>query len=145
MGSYLIFDLGVDWRFGAAHFEELLLDHDPCSNWGNWVAAAGLTGQRVNKFNTRKQLNDYDPKRDYVNHWLKSVSPAPLANSTDSKLEMALDDLVVGGRNSRTSSGGKGSRGKGKASRGYNNGVEDASKRRRWRNRVPDCDGISNS
>merc|ERR1712216_722165 len=95
VASYLILDLGVDWRYGAAHFEELLLDYDPCSNWGNWVAAAGLTGQRVNKFNTRKQLNDYDPKRDYVNHWLKSVSPAPLANSTDSKLEMALDDLVV--------------------------------------------------
>merc|ERR1719284_528156 len=71
VASYLIFDLGVDWRYGAAHFEELLLDYDPCSNWGNWVAAAGLTGQRVNKFNTRKQLNDYDPKREYVNHWLK--------------------------------------------------------------------------
>merc|ERR1719375_2633630 len=70
VASYLIFDLGVDWRYGAAHFEELLLDYDPCSNWGNWVAAAGLTGQRVNKFNTRKQLSDYDPNRDYVRHWL---------------------------------------------------------------------------
>ena len=38
--SFLIFDLGVDWRYGAAHFEELLLDYDPCSNWGNWVPAA---------------------------------------------------------------------------------------------------------
>merc|ERR1712146_39383 len=37
VASYLIFDLGVDWRYGAAHFEELLLDYDPCSNWGNWV------------------------------------------------------------------------------------------------------------
>ena len=35
--SFLIFDLGVDWRYGAAHFEEYLLDYDPCSNWGNWV------------------------------------------------------------------------------------------------------------
>ena len=26
-----------------------------CSNWGNWVAAAGLTGGRVNKFNVTKQ------------------------------------------------------------------------------------------
>ena len=71
VASYLIFDLGVDWRYGAAHFEEYLLDYDPASNWGNWVAAAGLTGQRVNKFNTKKQLNDYDPKREYVNHWLQ--------------------------------------------------------------------------
>ncbi|CAK9022198.1 Cryptochrome DASH, partial [Durusdinium trenchii] len=71
VASFLIFDLGVDWRHGAAHFEELLLDYDPCSNWGNWVAAAGLTGQRINKFNTRKQLQDYDPHREYVNHWLR--------------------------------------------------------------------------
>lgn len=28
-----------------------------CSNWGNWVAAAGLTGGRVNKFNIAKQSN----------------------------------------------------------------------------------------
>jgi len=73
VASYLIFDMGVDWRFGAAHFEELLLDHDPCSNWGNWVAAAGLTGQRVNRFNTKKQLSDYDPGCEYVDRWLRGA------------------------------------------------------------------------
>jgi len=74
VASYLIFDLGVDWRYGAAHFEEHLLDYDPCSNWGNWVAAAGLTGQRVNKFNTKKQLKDYDPQNEYVKHWLGDLN-----------------------------------------------------------------------
>ena len=29
---------GADW------FESALVDYDVCSNWGNWVAAAGLTG-----------------------------------------------------------------------------------------------------
>lgn len=24
----------MDWRLGAEHFEEYLLDHDPASNWG---------------------------------------------------------------------------------------------------------------
>jgi deoxyribodipyrimidine photolyase len=28
---------------------------DVCSNWGNWCAAAGMTGGRVNKFNITKQ------------------------------------------------------------------------------------------
>merc|ERR1719324_744345 len=70
VATYLIYDLGVDWRHGAAHFEEHLLDYDPCSNWGNWVAAAGLTGQRINRFNTKKQLHDYDPQSEYVRHWL---------------------------------------------------------------------------
>merc|ERR1711871_1181616 len=73
VASYLIFDLGVDWRYGAAHFEEHLLDYDPCSNWGNWVAAAGLTGQRINRFNTKKQLSDYDPGHEYVDCWLREA------------------------------------------------------------------------
>ena len=29
---------GADW------FESALVDYDVCSNWGNWVSAAGLTG-----------------------------------------------------------------------------------------------------
>ena len=60
VASYLVFDLQQDWRFGAAHFEALLLDYDVCSNWGNWVSAAGLTGGRINKFNIPKQSKDYD-------------------------------------------------------------------------------------
>lgn len=34
---------------------------DVASNWGNWVAAAGLTGGRINHFNITKQSKDYDP------------------------------------------------------------------------------------
>lgn len=55
MASYLILDLGIDWRKGADWFESVLTDYDVASNWGNWVAAAGLTGGRVNHFNTLKQ------------------------------------------------------------------------------------------
>jgi hypothetical protein len=40
---------GADW------FESALVDYDVCSNWGNWVAAAGLTGGRINHFNITKQ------------------------------------------------------------------------------------------
>lgn len=46
VASYLVLDLGVDWRKGADYFESLLIDYDVASNWGNWVAAAGLTGWR---------------------------------------------------------------------------------------------------
>lgn len=142
VASYLIFDLGVDWRYGASHFEEHLLDHDPCSNWGNWVAAAGLTGQRINKFNTKKQLNDYDPRREYVDHWLSNNSVGPTllkgkgAQSTADKLDMSLDDLSLNER-----SGNKG-KGKGKRSadgkgggggKGYDNKRQrDEIGQRRW-------------
>jgi deoxyribodipyrimidine photo-lyase len=81
VASFLIHDLQLDWRSGADHFEAMLLDYDATSNWGNWVAAAGLTGGRVNRFNMLKQARDYDPDAAFVHLWcpeLKSV-PAPLA------------------------------------------------------------------
>ena len=34
VASYLILDLGVDWRKGADYFESLLIDYDVASNWG---------------------------------------------------------------------------------------------------------------
>ncbi len=37
VASFLIYDLELDWRLGAAHFEELLLDADVASNRGNWL------------------------------------------------------------------------------------------------------------
>ena len=55
VASYLVCDMGVDWRRGADWFESVLQDYDVCSNWGNWVSAAGLTGGRVNHFNIVKQ------------------------------------------------------------------------------------------
>jgi hypothetical protein len=36
VASFLVRDLEQDWREGAEHFEALLLDHDVCSNYGNW-------------------------------------------------------------------------------------------------------------
>ena len=36
VASYLVLDLGVDWRKGAAYFEEKLVDYTPEANWGNW-------------------------------------------------------------------------------------------------------------
>ena len=43
--------------------------------------AAGVSGGRVNKFNTEKQGNDYDKEGDYVKLWCPEVSltQSPLA------------------------------------------------------------------
>lgn len=73
VASYFIFELGLDWRLGADHFESLLIDHDVYSNWGNWNAMAGLTGGRINRFNMSKQTRDYDPKGEYLRHWLPEL------------------------------------------------------------------------
>lgn len=78
VASYLVLDMGIDWRVGADHFESYLLDHDVCSNYGNWNAAAGLTGGRVNKFNPIKQSNDYDSNGDYIRHWIPELKDVPV-------------------------------------------------------------------
>ena len=65
VASYLIKNLGLDWRLGADHFESLLLDYDICINWGNWMGM-GTVGRRT--FNMIKQANEYDPRGDYVRH-----------------------------------------------------------------------------
>jgi deoxyribodipyrimidine photo-lyase len=77
VASYLILDLGIDWRRGADHFESLCLDYDTASNWGNWVSAAGLTGGRLNKFNITKQSRDYDANGDYLRAWLPELADVP--------------------------------------------------------------------
>ena len=40
--SFLVRDMGMDWRMGAEWFESLLLDYDPASNYGNWTYGAGV-------------------------------------------------------------------------------------------------------
>jgi len=77
VASFLALDLKQDWRLGADYFESMLLDYDVCSNWGNWVSAAGLTGGRINRFNTIKQSKDYDADGSYVRLWVPELSQVP--------------------------------------------------------------------
>jgi len=70
--SYLVHDLNVDWRRGAAWFENRLIDYDPCSNYGNWMYVAGVGNYpRPNRvFNPELQAEKYDPQRQYRANWL---------------------------------------------------------------------------
>jgi deoxyribodipyrimidine photo-lyase len=77
VASFLIFDLGVDWRRGADWFESFLVDYDVTANWCNWVFAAGLTGGRINRFNVLRQAKNYDTQGAYVRHWLPELREVP--------------------------------------------------------------------
>ena len=77
VASYLVHELNLDWRLGAAHFEELLVDYTPEANWGNWHAAAGLNGGRLNRFNVVKQGWDYDPSGIHVRLWCPELAKVP--------------------------------------------------------------------
>lgn len=75
VASYLTRDLGLDWRLGAMHFESLLIDHDPCSNWGNWTYGAGVgSDPREDRyFNIPKQTKNYDAEHKYIRHWVQEM------------------------------------------------------------------------
>jgi deoxyribodipyrimidine photo-lyase len=88
VASFLCLDLNLDWRLGADYFETMLLDYDVASNWGNWVAAAGLTGGRVNKFNIVKQSKDYDKEGEYIRHWVPELGNVPAEKIHDMKLSI---------------------------------------------------------
>ena len=72
VASYLVHDLGQDWLAGARHFEEHLLDYDPCSNYGNWMYLGGVGNDpRPNRaFNLEKQAEYYDPDEKFRKLWL---------------------------------------------------------------------------
>jgi len=71
VASFLVHDLGGDWRAGAAWFESQLLDYDCCSNQGNWlyIAGRGTDPRGGRRFNTQKQANDYDRDGAYRRLW----------------------------------------------------------------------------
>lgn len=79
VASFLTKNLGIDWRMGAAWFESLLIDYDPCSNWGNWnyTAGVGNDARGFRFFNIQKQSRDYDPQGIYVKHWLPELKQVP--------------------------------------------------------------------
>jgi deoxyribodipyrimidine photo-lyase len=74
VASYFCNELNMDWRLGAAYFEQQLIDYDVCSNWGNWAYLAGVgndpRGHRW--FNIEKQASDYDKNKAFRKLWLKS-------------------------------------------------------------------------
>lgn len=76
VASYLCNNLKLDWRYGAAYFEQQLIDYDVCSNWGNWAYLAGVGNDpRGNReFNIEKQAKDYDKLMAFRNLWLNRSS-----------------------------------------------------------------------
>ncbi|TZF81914.1 DASH family cryptochrome [Pedobacter sp. BS3] len=79
VASYLIKNLAVNWTWGAAYFEEKLIDYSPASNWGNWAAIAGVgNNPKENRdINLQKEALNYDPKGDYVRKWVPELACIP--------------------------------------------------------------------
>ncbi len=80
VASFLVKDLGVDWREGARHFMRHLVDGDPASNSGGWQwsASTGTDAQPFFRvFNPVLQGKKFDPDGAYVRTWVPELGGYP--------------------------------------------------------------------
>lgn len=76
--SFLVKDLGIDWRVGEGHFRRLLLDADVAQNVGNWQWVAGTGADAAPYFrimNPVTQSARFDPDGDYIRRYVPELSP----------------------------------------------------------------------
>ncbi|MDX2374154.1 DASH family cryptochrome [Psychrobacter sp. PP-21] len=75
VASCFIHELGLDWRYGAAYFEQHLIDYDVGSNWGNWqyLAGVGADPRGSRQFNLKKQTQQYDPEGAFIRQWQGNI------------------------------------------------------------------------
>ncbi len=78
--SFLIKDLGVDWRRGEAYFAEKLNDFDLSANNGGWqwVASSGCDAQPYFRiFNPLSQSARFDPQGKFIRRYLPQLAKLP--------------------------------------------------------------------
>ncbi|MBE0363193.1 deoxyribodipyrimidine photo-lyase [Pseudoalteromonas ulvae UL12] len=71
VASCLVNELQLDWRYGAAYFQQRLIDYDVASNWGNWqyIAGVGPDPRGGRHFHISKQTAMYDPHNIFISRW----------------------------------------------------------------------------
>lgn len=74
--SFLVRDLRVDWRAGARHFFDWLVDGDVANNVGNWqwVAGTGANPRPGRAFNPLRQARRFDPEGTYVRRYVAELA-----------------------------------------------------------------------
>jgi deoxyribodipyrimidine photo-lyase len=78
--SFLVKDLGIDWRRGERYFAELLNDFDFSANNGGWqwAASTGCDAQpwfRI--FNPVTQSEKFDPNGRFIKRYLPQLEQVP--------------------------------------------------------------------
>lgn len=71
--SFLTRDYKIDWRWGAAWFENRLIDYEVSANWFNWQTQA----LEIYYTSAPWQGLKYDKKGVYVKKWLPELAPLP--------------------------------------------------------------------
>jgi deoxyribodipyrimidine photo-lyase len=76
VASFLVKDLRIDWREGAAHFLRWLVDGDVANNSGNWQWVAGTGNDtRPNRvLDPDRQARRHDPAGEYVRRYVPELA-----------------------------------------------------------------------
>jgi deoxyribodipyrimidine photo-lyase len=81
VGSFLVKDLGVDWRWGERWFMRALIDGDQANNNGNWqwIASVGVDPAPVSRrlYNPTRQVERFDPDGDYIRRYVPELRDVP--------------------------------------------------------------------
>jgi deoxyribodipyrimidine photo-lyase len=102
VASFLVKDLGVDWRWGERYFAEKLIDFDLAANNGGWqwAASTGCDAQpwfRI--FNPVTQSEKFDAEGKFIRRYLPQL--AGLSNAAihapwqASELELLAADVAL--------------------------------------------------
>jgi deoxyribodipyrimidine photo-lyase len=95
VASFLIKQLGIDWREGERHFMRLLLDGDEANNNGNWqwIASVGVDPAPYWRrlYNPARQQERHDPAGEYVRRYVPELGtpdyPEPIVDQREAREE----------------------------------------------------------
>ena len=79
VASFLTKHLLIDWREGARHFRQQLVDHDYASNSGGWqwTASTGTDSVDVRIFDPVSQASKYDDGAQYITEYVPELRDVP--------------------------------------------------------------------
>lgn len=80
VASFLVKDLGIDWRWGEAYFATHLIDFDLAANNGGWqwASSSGCDAQPYFRiFNPVSQSEKFDPSGKFIRRYLPQLASLP--------------------------------------------------------------------
>ncbi len=99
VGSFLVKDLLIDWRWGERWFRHLLVDADVSQNVGNWQWVAGCgtdAAPYFRVFNPWTQSRKFDPQGEYIRRWVPELAELT-GDAVHEPAKAAPLDLAAGG------------------------------------------------
>lgn len=81
VGSFLVKDLLIDWRWGERWFMQHLVDGDPAANNGGWQWVAGTgtdAAPYFRVFNPTLQAKKFDAEGTFVRSWIPELANVPV-------------------------------------------------------------------